>query len=85
MNQPPLTLAIQVDAGKMSGEPCIGANRGPVETLFRCGIADFKRHHPDIANDEIEAAVDATLAILKEHCRVDRQMEESHADTGVRR
>ena len=85
MNQPPLTLAIQVDAGKMSGERCIGANRVPVEILFRCGIADFKRHHPDISNDEIEAAVDATLAILKEHCRVDRQMEESHADPGARR
>ena len=74
MDQPRPNFVIEVDPAKMSGEPCLGSSRLPVECLFRFGIVGFKENYPHVTDEEIEAVLAETNMALKEHCR--RQMRE---------
>ena len=85
MDQPRPHFVIEVDPAKMSGEPCLGSSRLPVECLFRFGIVGFKENYPDVTDEEIEAVLAETNMALKEHCRQQmRGRDDRPRNTAVR-
>ena len=60
---------IQTNPRKMGGVPTIGDQRLPVEYLFGHGVKEFKIGYPQVADEDIENVINATIGLLGEHCR----------------
>ena len=68
MNAIPQPFPVQTDPDKLSGTPTVGGRRLPVEYLFRYGVGEFRLAFPDVPVEEIDAVIDATVALLEDHC-----------------